>query len=121
MVREASIGWCIYDNLALTFYYGIRNINIIPNIRYGKDATRAEFLNAIPKHTTIAIGSYGCVRSKTEQDTFKAFLEGILPVLDPRIVVVYGAMPKTVFGDFTDQYTFIHCPAYIEQEMQEVG
>ena len=50
----------MYDNLALSFFYGMRNIPVIPNIRYGNESTRDEFLTAIPKHSVISIGSYGC-------------------------------------------------------------
>lgn len=111
----------MYDNLALTFYFGMRNIPVIPNIRYGNEPTRDEFLAAIPKNSVIAIGSYGCVRSNEEKKVFKAFLSDILFALEPKMVVVYGTMPDDVFGDFIDQYTFIRCPAYIEDEMWEVG
>ena len=111
----------MYDSLALSFFYGMRNIPVIPNIRYGNESTRDEFLTAIPKHSVISIGSYGCVRSNEEKRVFKAFLSDSLPVLQPNAVAVYGAMPDDVFGDFHDQYTFIHCPAYIENEMREVG
>ena len=48
----------MYDNLALSFFYGMRNIPVIPNIRYGNESTRDEFLTAIPKHSVISIGSY---------------------------------------------------------------
>lgn len=109
------------DNLSLTFFYGIRNINIIPNVRYGIKPTRDEFLAAIPKRSTIAVGSYGCVRSNEEKATFRDFLAYMLPILEPSTVVVYGAMPEDVFGKFIDQYHFIQCPAYIEEEMREVG
>ena len=102
-------------------YSDMRNIPVIPNIRYGNEPTRDEFLAAIPKNSVIAIGSYGCVRSNEEKKVFKAFLSDILFALEPKMVVVYGTMPDDVFGDFIDQYTFIRCPAYIEDEMWEVG
>ena len=39
----------IYDNLALTYYYGSCGIPIIPNLRCGIDELLPEFLSAIPR------------------------------------------------------------------------
>ena len=108
----------IYDNLSFTFYYGMRNVPVIPNVRYGNDSTKAEYLNALPKETVIAIGSYGCVRSCVEKKNFRQFLDEMLPALNPKMVVVYGAMPEDVFGKYKEKYRFIRCPAFIEYEMK---
>ena len=99
------------NNLALTFFYGMRYIPVIPNVRYGIESTRDEFLKAIPKHSIIAIGSYGCVNSKDEQRRYRHFLDEMLPLLEPNIVIVYGAMPAEVFGEYQDKYRFIQCEA----------
>lgn len=107
-------------NLSLTFYYGMLNIKIIPNVRFGIDVTREDFLKAIPKNSVIAIGSYGCVHTKDEQKRYRNFLEGILSELEPRYIVVYGAMPMEVFGQYLDKYSFVQCEAVTGHD-KEVG
>ena len=54
------------DNLSLTYFYGKEGIKVIPNIRYGSDDTSLEFLSAIPKHTLIAIGTHGFIKTISE-------------------------------------------------------
>jgi len=39
----------INDNLSLTYFYGKAGVNVIPNIRYGVDDTKEDFIKAIPK------------------------------------------------------------------------
>ena len=101
----------INDNLSLSFYYGIRNIKIIPNIRYGSRQTRDGFLEAIPKNSIISIGSYGCVRSKNEKQAFREFLKEMLPAIQPSRIIVYGAAPNDVFKEYQHCYKFCICPA----------
>ena len=108
------------DNLSLTFYYGMLSFKVIPNIRFGLEATCEDFLKAIPKHSTIAIGSYGCVHSKEEQERYRKFLKHILFELDPQNVIVYGAMPVEVFGPYLDKNTFIQCDAVTGHDKEEV-
>lgn len=109
------------DNLSLTFYYGMRNIKIIPNIRYGIESTRDDFLSAIPCNSIIAIGSYGCVHSLEEKERFRYFLREMLPRLSPKLVVVYGAMPEDVFGEFKETYSFVQCDAISGHDRKEVS
>ncbi|MBR1669891.1 MAG: DUF4417 domain-containing protein [Butyrivibrio sp.] len=108
------------DNLSLTFYYGMLNIKVIPNIRFGIEATCEDFLKAIPKRSTIAIGSYGCVHSKEEQERYRHFLKHILFELDPKNVIVYGAMPVEIFEPYLDKYTFIQSDAVTGHDKEEV-
>lgn len=108
------------DNLSLTFYYGMRNIKVIPNVRYGIEATRDDFLSAIPRNSIIAIGSYGCVHTIKEKERYIHFLREMLPILTPKIIVVYGAMPDDVFGEFTSTYTFIQCDVITGHDGKEV-
>lgn len=100
-------------NLSYSFYYGFRYISLIPNVRPGNDETLQDYLEAIPKRSVIAIGSYGCVNTKQEKQRFIHFLEQTLPKLKPKTVVVYGAMPDDVFGKFKDEYRFINVKPYI--------
>lgn len=87
-------------NLEIAYYYGNNGIKIIPNIRVGADRIKEEYYDAIPKYSTVAIGTYGFIKTIEEQDIFDACIEDIIYYLKPQDVVVYGAMPKRVFGKY---------------------
>jgi|LSQX01.1.fsa_nt_gb hypothetical protein len=84
----------MYDNLALTYYYGTNGIKIIPNIRYGIDELTEEFLMAIPKKKLIAIGTYGFIKTIDEQNIWFDNLLRIIERLEPYGIVIYGTLPK---------------------------
>ena len=87
-------------NLEIAYYYGSNGIRIIPNIRTGTDRIKEEYYKAIPKHSTIAIGTYGFIKTIEEHENFDAYIEDIVYYLAPRDVVVYGATPKRVFDKY---------------------
>jgi hypothetical protein len=49
----------INDNLSLSYFYGNNGVPVIPNLRCGVDELLPEFLEAIPKHSIVAIGTHG--------------------------------------------------------------
>lgn len=87
-------------NLEIAYYYGSNGLSIIPNIRVGTDRIKEEYYKTIPKHSTIAIGTYGFIKSIKEQENFDAFIEDIIHYLEPHDIIVYGAMPKRVFDKY---------------------
>ena len=54
----------------------------------------------------MSIGTYGCIRGKENKRRFQKGLEAMLIELSPRVVVVYGAMPKDVFADYLNYADF---------------
>ncbi len=58
----------------------------------------------VEKNSIVAIGTYGCIRGKENKYYFSAGLEAMLESLTPKVVLVYGPMPETVFGIF-QKYT----------------
>jgi len=105
----------IYRNRAIGYYFQKNGIYVIPQIRWGTEDTyttkrlpeRAAFLG-VEKHSIIAIGTYGCIKHKDDKYFFKSGLEAMLETLEPQIILVYGAMPESVFGDYKNATTFIH-------------
>ena len=84
-------------NLELSFYYGIRNIKLIPNIRPGSDSVNFEYYKAFPKGTMVSIGTYGFFKSKEEKLNHKKCIEEIVDVLKPSGIIVYGSFDDNVF------------------------
>ncbi|MBQ7266488.1 MAG: DUF4417 domain-containing protein [Firmicutes bacterium] len=70
------------------------------------------FLGA-EKHSIVAIGTYGCSKTKDDKYHLKAGLEAMLETLEPVVVLVYGAMNKSVFDDYRNTTKFVHYPDWI--------
>lgn len=103
----------VYRNRAIGYYAQRKGLYVIPQIRWGTEETyttkvfseKVAFLGA-PKHSILAIGTYGCIDGKDNKYHFKAGLEEMLYELEPKDVLVYGSMPDSVFADY------LHCTKF---------
>lgn len=108
------------DNLSLTYYYASQGIKIIPNIRCGIDELLPEFLEAIPKHCIIAVGTYGFVKTIQEKCEWFCFLEKIINELEPTQVIIYGTLSGKILKDLKEKENFIFYDSWIEKRKKEV-
>ena len=92
----------IYRSRAIGFWLQENGIAVIPNIRFGDDRTYKLSCAGIKKHGVIAIGSHGCTKLLTERAYFQNGLNYIINVLEPSILVVYGATPNEVFAPYKE-------------------
>lgn len=83
----------IYLNLAITYFYGINNKKIIPNVRLGDDRTISS-LEAYPHHTLIAIGTNGFTKLKTVRDILIRQFKLVVDTLLPTGICIYGPILK---------------------------
>jgi hypothetical protein len=105
----------VYRNRAIGSYYQRKGIYVIPQIRWGTEATyttkilpEAIAFSGVEKHSIVAIGTYGCIQHKEDKYHFKAGLEAMLINLEPQVILVYGSMPKAVFNDYLRNTRFVH-------------
>ena len=113
----------IYRNRAIGSYYQRRGVYVIPQIRWGNELTyttkyfpeKVAFLG-VAKHSIVAIGTYGCIKSKEDKYYFKSGLEEMLLELEPEIVLVYGPMPPSVFNDYINYTRFIQYEDWISRK-----
>lgn len=104
----------VYRNRAIGSYYQRHGLYVIPQIRWGSEATyttkvlpeKIAFLGA-PQHSIVAIGTYGCISTKENKRHFKAGLEALLNTLQPKVVLVYGSMPDSIFADYLHETQFV--------------
>lgn len=87
----------IFDNLAITYYFGRQGIPIIPNVRIGNDSTISS-LAAYPKNTLIAIGTNGFIHETGNRAIFRRQIEIVIDSLIPKGILVYGLVDKTTFA-----------------------
>ena len=86
----------IFDNLAITYYYGRLGIPVIPNVRIGDDCS-IDSLNAYPPNTLIAVGTNGFTHELSNRKIFQKQVSIIVDTLSPKGIVVYGPAGKNVF------------------------
>lgn len=107
----------VYRNRAIGGYYQRRGQYVIPQIRWGNEYTyttkyfpeKIAFLGA-EKHSILAVGTYGCFVGRENKYHFEAGLAAMMETLEPKVVLVYGPMPKKIFGTHTKYAQFIRYP-----------
>lgn len=110
----------IYLNRAIGYYLKKQGMYVIPNIRWGDERTyttecfrdKVAFLG-VDKHSIVSIGTYGQIKSAESKRLFRAGLAAMLDELEPEVVLVYGAMPKSIFGEFENRTRFVQYPDWI--------
>ena len=103
----------IYKSRAIGHYYQTHGVNVTPMVRWGNELTyttgvlpeRVAFLG-VEKRSIVAIGTYGCIRSRDDKYHFQAGLDAMMETLEPKIVLVYGSMPQKIFGAYADHAEF---------------
>lgn len=87
----------IFNNLAITYFYGKNGLKVIPNVRLGDMGTLSA-LAAYPKHTLIAIGTNGFMLRKDNRALFTDQVTVTVNVLEPSGIIVYGPAYDDVFN-----------------------
>lgn len=112
----------LYRNRAIGSFYQRKGVNVIPLIRWGNEYTyttkyfpeRIAFLGA-EKNSIVCIGTYGCIDDKENKYYFQAGLEAMLETLTPKVVLVYGSMPKSVFSNYLNDAKFVQYPDWTKR------
>lgn len=113
----------VYRNRAIGHFYQQQGLYVIPQVRWGDEQTystavlpeKIAFLG-VEKHSIVAISSYGCISGQDNKHHFKAGLESMLLTIEPKIVLVYGSMPKCVFDDYKDLAQFVQYRDWISRK-----
>jgi len=92
--------WNTYRNRALAFWLQKSGVNVIPNIQWGDERTYAFCFDGIPKHSPVAISTYGCIQDRLDRHYFKLGLRKMLAVLRPSAIINYSNMPDDIFGPY---------------------
>lgn len=82
----------IFLNLSITGYFAKQGIKIIPNIRFGIDATFDDFANAIPRNTFIALGNYGFIKTNKEKNLWFEITIRVIETIKPKGIIIYGSI-----------------------------
>lgn len=90
--------WNTYRGRAIGHWLQENGIPVIPNVRFGDTRSYEFCCEGVPMHSTIAVGTHGCMKLLKERGFFKMGLAHVVKTLQPASIVVYGAAPDDVFG-----------------------
>ena len=86
--------WNIFRSRTIGAWLQQQGIKVIPNIRFGDARTYDCCCDGISKHSTIAIGSLGCLKVKDYREIFEEGVRYVARLLQPETIVFYGATPN---------------------------
>lgn len=116
----------IYLNRAVGYYLSKKGIYVIPNIRWGDERTYTDELlgekvafQGVDKHSIVSIGTYGQIRTAESKRYFREGLIAMLDELEPKVVLVYGAMPDTIFHGLETITEFVQYPDWTTRMKQK--
>ena len=95
--------WNTYRSRAIGHWLQENGIPVIPNVRWGDDRTYDLCCAGVPRNSTIAIGSHGCIKLLQERPYFINGLDYAVRKLRPKIVIVYGTAPEYIFDKYREQ------------------
>lgn len=94
--------WNIYRSRAIGHWLQENGVKVIPNIRFGDKRTYSTCCIGIEMHSVISIGSHGNLKNKQDREIFLKGVEKIVKILEPRIIIIYGAAPDRYFQKYKD-------------------
>ena len=117
----------VYRNRAIGHFFQKLGAYVITNVRWGDERSyttnilpeKFAFLGA-PKNSIVSIGTYGCISGKENKYYFREGLEAMLDELNPQVVLVYGSMPKAIFGGIKHKTEFVNYPDWISKVRKKV-
>ena len=95
--------WNTYRSRAIGCWLQENGIPTIANVRWGDERTYDLCCAGVPKNSTIAIGSHGCIKLLQERPYFINGLDYAVRKLRPKAIIVYGTAPDYIFDKYRKQ------------------
>ena len=89
--------WNVYRNRVLAAYYSNAGIGVIPSVGWSDERSYSFCFEGLPKYSTIAISTNGCLSSKLSLHYFTQGFDRMLKALKPITVLCYGSPVKQAF------------------------
>ncbi len=118
-----------YLNRQIGHYLQSQGLYVIPNVRWGDERSYTRIIPeelpfaflGLEKHSIYSLGTYGCCRSAECKYHLKEGLRSFIKEIDPKIILVYGAMPDSIFGEFKNKVQFVHFDNWTKLQHQKAG
>ncbi len=108
-----------FKNKVCGVFFQQAGIKVIPNVRWAGEESFDFAFDGFQPNGVYAVSTHGCIKSNKEKDIFKLGLQEMIKRLSPKIILVHGAMPESVFGEFT-HIKFVRYASWIERKHREV-
>ena len=82
----------VADSRAIGSWLQRCGVDVIPNIRWGEEATYAFCFDGVEPGGAVAVGTLGCVRDRELREVFRRGVPEMVRRLVPKCVVVYGPL-----------------------------
>lgn len=110
-----------YMNRAVGFYLQKNGIPVIPNIRWSDESSFEYCFLGVPLGSMVCVSTHGCITSREERRMFKTGMSAMLNAIHPKVVLVHGFMPESIFGEFSGQVEFYRYASQFERTHVKEG
>ena len=110
-----------YMNRAVGFYLQKNGIPVIPNIRWSDESSFEYCFLGVPLGSMVCVSTHGCITSREERRMFKTGMSAMLDAIHPKVVLVHGFMPESIFGEFSGQVEFYRYASQFERTHVKEG
>lgn len=117
MPRAAQI-WNIYRSRWCGAYWQSHGIEVIPTACWGAHDTFDFCFDGIPPNSTVAISSMGIRKSVIDQALFRAGVEALISVTQPKLLLAYGRLR---FCDGIDLPDVREYPTFWDRRRKQVS
>ena len=110
-----------YMNRAVGFYLQKNGIPVIPNIAWSDESSFEYCFLGVPLGSMVCVSTHGCITSREERRMFKTGMSAMLDAIHPKVVLVHGFMPESIFGEFSGQVEFYRYASQFERTHVKEG
>lgn len=90
--------WSCFMGRAIAHRYQADGGIVIPNVRLSDERSHRYCLDGLPRNSTIAIGTHGCIKRVEDRLHTTMSVREAVRRLSPVRIVVYGSAPDDVFA-----------------------
>lgn len=88
----------VYKSRLISAYIQSLGQAVIPNINWSTFDSLNWTMDGVPRHSTIALSTNGCLNSKVKDNFVKCYKKAI-EILEPTNIVIVGEIPKEIQKD----------------------
>ncbi|MGN1221920.1 MAG: DUF4417 domain-containing protein [Christensenellales bacterium] len=85
----------VYKSRLISAYFQALGYKVIPNISWSDEKSLEWSLAGIPKHSTIALSTNGCLNKETKDNFIKCYKKAIAE-LEPTTIIIIGDVPAEI-------------------------
>ena len=108
--------WNNYRSKALAAFWQANGIDVIPNVSWADDSSFEWCFDGLPKHSTVAVSSVGCMKQPSATLAFCKGFQKMIEVLEPTHILFYGKIPESL----KENKKLIQIATHIEISLEEI-